>query len=353
MPNRDIIVIGASAGGVAALAEVVGSLPAGLPASVFAVCHFPSEARSRLPEILSRSGVLLASHAVDGESFYPGHIYIAPPDHHLLLGPEMRMRLSHGPRENLNRPAIDPLFRSAARYYGTRAIGVILSGALSDGTAGLMALRAGGGVGVIQDPDDASAAEMPRNAALIAGADYTVPLRRIGRLLAELVHSKGLAKSGATELDPIERMPGVVNGVMRQQTQDLRKNDVSVFTCPECGGTLWQVDETQPLRFRCHVGHAYEGEILFAEKSEALEAAMWTAVRTFREKSVLARQLANRERQVGKSASAARFDERAEQADRYGSLLEGVLLNESFRGINPESTPAQMDLDRSTGGGHA
>jgi two-component system chemotaxis response regulator CheB len=328
MTYRDIIVIGTSAGGVVALSEVVRSLAAALPASVFVVCHFPSQGHSRLPEILSRSGALLASHAVDGERFYPGHIYIAPPDYHLLLGPRMQMQLNHGPRENLNRPAIDPLFRSAARYYGPRVIGVILTGGLCDGTAGLMALRASGGIAVVQDPKEASMAEMPRSAALIAGADHTVSLRRIGSLLVELVHSAESTHSGNGEVDPIEQMPGVVDRVMSEQVHDLRKNEVSIFTCPECGGTLWQVDEAAPLRFRCHVGHAYDGEILLAEKTEALEAAMWTAVRTFREKSVLARQLASRERQAGQTARADRFDERAEQAERDGSLLEGLLLNQ-------------------------
>src|SRR5262249_11645932 len=155
MANRDIIVVGASAGGVDALAEVVGGLPADFPASVFVVCHFPPGGRSILPQILSRSGPLLATHAADGASFHAGHIYIAPPDRHVLLGRGGRMRAPRGPRENNHRPAVDPLFRSAARYYGSRVIGVILTGALNDGVAGLIAVRAAGGVAAIQDPKDA------------------------------------------------------------------------------------------------------------------------------------------------------------------------------------------------------
>src|SRR5262245_42965428 len=150
MPVRDIIVVGTSAGGVEALAGMARGLPVGFPASVFVVCHTQAGTRSVLPEILSRAGPLLANHPTDGEPFHPGHVYVAPPDHHLLLGPGGRVRLTRGPRENHHRPAIDPLFRSAARYYGPRVIGVILTGALHDGAAGLMAVRAAGGVAVVQ-----------------------------------------------------------------------------------------------------------------------------------------------------------------------------------------------------------
>src|SRR5690242_15674063 len=142
MATRDIIVIGTSTGGVDALSRLARGLPPGFPASLFVVCHFPAGGRSVLPEILSRSGPLLAAHAADGEPFYPGQIYVAPPDRHLVLGPNGRMRLTRGARENHHRPAADPLFRSAARHYGPRVIGVVLTGALYDGTAGLMAIRA-------------------------------------------------------------------------------------------------------------------------------------------------------------------------------------------------------------------
>ncbi len=169
MVERDIIVVGTSAGGVETLTRLVHGLPSGFPASLFIVCHFPSGVRSALPEILSREGTLLATHAVDDEPFYPGQIYIAPPDRHLLLAPDRRMHLSRATRENLHRPAVDPLFRSAARYFGPRVIGLILSGGLSDGAAGLMAVRGAGGLAVVQDPEDALVPEMPRNAGRSPG----------------------------------------------------------------------------------------------------------------------------------------------------------------------------------------
>jgi two-component system chemotaxis response regulator CheB len=326
MVARDIIVIGTSTGGVNTLAEVVRGLPAGFPASLFVVCHFPPGGRSILPDILSRSGPLLATHARDGEPFHPGHIYIAPPDHHLYLGPDRRTVLNHGARENHFRPAVDPLFRSAAREYGGRVIGVILTGAMYDGTAGMLAVRAAGGVAVVQDPKDAVVAAMPQNATEIAGADHVVPAARLADLLIALVNETVTLSGGAQAMDPIERMPAVAARDMERQANNERRGEVSTYSCPECGGTLWQVDEEGMVRFRCHVGHAYNGETLLAEQTECLEAALWTAVRTFKEKSVLGRQLAAAERARGNAAAAARFAEQADQAHEYGELIQKYVL---------------------------
>ncbi len=337
MPGRDIIVIGASAGGIDALARVVHHLPPALPASVFIVCHISPVARSVLPTILSRNGPLLAAHARDGEPFYPGHIYVAPPDRHLLLGPDGRMQLTHGPRENNHRPAADPLFRSAARHYGPRVVGVVLSGSLSDGAAGLMAVRSAGGVAVVQDPADAMVAAMPLSASQIAGADYVVAAADIGPLLVELVRGGAAASrtGGSPVPDPIDKMPEAVTRDMEQQIRDQRQGKLATFTCPECGGNLWQVDEKDLVRFRCHVGHVYNGDVLLDEQAQALEAALWTAVRIFKERCVLSRQLADRERGEGRAEGAARFDEQAEQAERYSQLIQRYVLD----GAQPDDTP--------------
>lgn len=330
MAGRDTIVVGASAGGVEALTRLVRGLPAGLPASLFVVCHFPPGGRSVLPDTLSRAGQLLADHARDGEPFAPGHIYVAPPDRHLVLQPDGRTRLTREGRENHARPAVDPLFRSAARHYGRRVVGVILTGAMADGTAGLMAVRAAGGVAVVQDPKDAVVAAMPQNATQIAGADHIVPVDDMPALLTRLVRDAA-ARNGGTRhmnpIDPIDRMPATVEQHMAAQVRNERRGELSTFTCPECGGSLWQVDEKGLVRFRCHVGHAYNGEALLTEQTEALEAALWTAVRTFREKSVLGRQLAAVEREKGNEAAADRFEEQAEQAARYGRLIVRHVLH--------------------------
>jgi two-component system chemotaxis response regulator CheB len=277
MAGRDIIVIGASAGGVEALVHVVRDLPRGFPASLFVVCHYPPGGKSALPTILSRSGPLLATHASDGEPFNLGQIYVAPPDRHLLLEPGGVMRLTRGPRENHNRPAVDPLFRSAARHYGERVIGVVLTGALYDGAAGLLAIRGAGGLAVVQDAADASVAAMPYNATQIAGADRVVRLAEMGPLLVGLVQRPLIPAGGGSAVDPMEQMPEVVREDMDDQIHNGRAGDVSIYTCPECGGALWQVDQKGLTQFRCHVGHAYNGEAFLAEQSERLEAALWTA----------------------------------------------------------------------------
>ena len=338
MTGRDIIVVGASAGGVEALTELVRGLPPDFPASVFVVCHFPPGGRSVLPEILTRAGPLPATHAADGKAFRPGHIYVAPPDRHMLLAPGGRLRLTREARENHHRPAVDPLFRSAAKYYGPRVVGVVLTGSLYDGAAGMIAIRSAGGLGVVQDPRDAQVAAMPQNTTQLAGADYTAPVAGLAALLGELVRRSPGPRTGGESMrtepapaaggpDPIERAARTAMETMAAQVRGERRGQVAPFTCPECGGSLWQVDEPRTVQFRCHVGHAYNGEALLSEQTEALEAALWTAVRTFREKSVLGRQLAEGERRKGDAAAAGRFDEQAEQAARYAELIVSLIQN--------------------------
>ncbi|SRR6266436_461463 len=187
MPGHDIIVVGASAGGVKALVTVVRSLPKDLPATIFMVLHIPAEVPSVLPDILSRSGPLVAVHAVDGAAIEYGQIYVAPPDHHLLVE-RGKMRVVRGPRENRSRPAVDPLFRSAASAYGPRVVGVVLTGALDDGTAGLLAVKRRGGVAIVQDPDEALYPDMPASAVTSVAIDYILPLSDIGPLLVRLAN---------------------------------------------------------------------------------------------------------------------------------------------------------------------
>jgi two-component system chemotaxis response regulator CheB len=327
MARRDLIVIGASSGGIDALTRVVATLPSGFPAALCVVFHVSPRHRSVLPEILSRAGPLLAVHPADCELIRPAHIYVAPPDLHMTVAPDGIIRLTRGARENNHRPAVDPLFRSAARYYGKRVIGVVLTGALYDGVAGLLAIRQAGGVAVVQDPSDAFLAAMPMHASQIAGADHIVPISEMSALLQKIVHQPADGFGGRTSFDAIDQMSEVVDRDMESQAEDHRGGEVSVFSCPECGGALWQVNERGTVRFRCHVGHAYHGELLLSEQTDALEAALWTAVRTFREKSVLANQLARIEREKGDTASASRFEEQAGLAAQYGTLIQRYVLD--------------------------
>lgn len=356
MPGRDVIVIGTSFGGVKALTDLVHGLPPGLPAALFVVCHFPADAYSRLPEILSRHGPLLAAHAQDGEPVLPGRIYVAPPDHHVLLAPAA-VRLSHGPRENGHRPAIDALFRTAARAFGPRVIGVVLTGAQRDGAAGLLAVRAGGGVAVVQEPEDALMADMPEAAYNLAGADHVVRLADLPALLVRLVREAPPPR-GVPMTDPLENMPPRIERDMAEQQEGRKRGHLTVFTCPECGGSMWQVDEEKLTRFRCHTGHVYYGEGLLEEQSEILESALWTAVRAFREKAILAEQLAVAERGRGRKEVAARFEEESKVARRHAAVIQRLLMGPGGAGDGKNRAAEPVDsppapVDRAPGAGPA
>jgi two-component system chemotaxis response regulator CheB len=314
MTRRDIIVLGASLGGVEALKELVHGLPPGLPAALFVVCHIGPQEPSHLAEILSRSGPLLAVQARDGEPMRHGQITVAPPDHHLILTTQ-GMRLTRGPRENRHRPAIDPLFRSAARSFGKRVIGVILTGIQADGSAGLLAIRAAGGLAIVQDPAGAFAPGMPKAARDVAGSDHVVPLAGIAPLLTRLVQQTSSLDGGKNMIDPLEQLPQRVELHMNEQQDGERGGELTMFVCPECGGSMWQVPDKELVSFRCHTGHVYYGDVLLAEQSDALEAALWSAIRIFKEKMILARQLASLERQRGNADRAQRYDEEARVAE--------------------------------------
>jgi two-component system chemotaxis response regulator CheB len=319
-----VIVIGASAGGVEALTRLVSGLPADLDAAVFVVLHMPPFARSRLPEILERVGRLPAATAVDGQPIEPGRIYVAPPDRHLLVRRD-HVTLSADPRENHSRPAIDPLFRSAARAFGPRVIAVVLSGTLYDGSAGLMAVKAHGGVAVVQDPADAVAESMPRSALRFVEADGVAPAAEIGPLLAKLVGEMP-GEEGTRMDEAAEPIQEVIDDVIEEQGEDERPNDVTIYTCPECGGSLFQNGKGDGLMFRCHVGHVYAPEVLLGQKAEELEGALWACVRMLTEKATLTRQLAART-QADPRMMSSRVIEQAELAERQASVIRELLIS--------------------------
>jgi two-component system chemotaxis response regulator CheB len=338
MTQRDIIVIGASAGGIQALTTLVAGLPRDFPASLLVVVHIPPYAISRLPEILSRSGPLPAAHARHGEAIEPGRIYIAPPDRHLLVRAGW-IELSRGPRENHCRPAIDPLFRTAARVYGARVIGIILSGALYDGSMGLLAIKTRGGMAIVQDPQEAIVDSMPRRAIERVEAEHVLPVAEMAAALTDLIRQPVIAQGGTSmenAIDPEERLEAVIAEDFAEQATDGRTEETTLFTCPDCGGVLWQSAEEPVLRFRCHVGHAFAPEVLLSQKSEELETALWSSLRLLKEKATLTLQLANRTRTSGngKAAQAAeRIAEQAELDERHARVIQELL----------EAMPSPMD----------
>ncbi|HEX4492679.1 MAG TPA: chemotaxis protein CheB [Acidimicrobiia bacterium] len=320
MARRDVVVIAASAGGIEALKAVFAGLPEDFDAIVCVVVHMPARGGSALPAILDRAGPLPARAAVDGEPLRSGRVYVCVGDRHLLLH-RGRVLVRAGPRENGSRPAADPLFRSAARYFGERVIGVVLSGSLSDGTAGLSAIRRQGGVGVVQDPDDALYSEMPRH-AIEAGADHIVPAVEIGPLLSRLVKEPVTADGGDPSAEMIEEVammedgpPGVGNDHPGRPSQ---------WPCPDCNGVLWRIDDPDVLRFRCRVGHAWAGESLLDQQNTAVENALWMALRALEDRAELSRALAERAR-PRRPISARLFDSEAVETGENVEVLRRLL----------------------------
>ena len=343
MAKRNIIVVGASAGGVETLSKLVAGLPADFNAAVFIALHVSAHGKSMMPEILSRAGALPARHPEDGEEIREGRIYVAPPDRHLLVK-RGRVRVVRGPRENGHRPAIDPLFRTAAKAYGRRVIGVVLSGMLDDGTAGLRAVKAQGGLAVVQSPADAVYASMPRSAIEHAPVDFVAPVVELPGLLTSLTQEEvEEAMPGDAEQNTEQnrgRNTGEDTGEALSYEADVAEFDVdaverenkpgvpSSFSCPECGGVLWEIDRELP-RFRCRVGHAFTGQSLLAEQTGALETALWTALTALEETAALSTKLHRRALEHGHDASALRFSERARAAQEHARVIRQTLLSET------------------------
>ncbi len=326
MTGRDIIVIGASAGGVEALSTLVAGFPTDLPAAVFVVVHFPAGSNSALPAILSRRGRLPAEHPQDGDEILPGRIYVAPPDRHLLVKPGC-LRLVRGPRENGSRPAVDPLFRTAARAYGRRVIGVVLTGNLDDGTSGLMSIRGAGGIGVVQDPEEALYAGMPDSAIRIAGAEHVLALAEIGPMLARLAREPVTHEEGEGEVPERTKVEvDIAEMDVEALMDDDRPGTPSGFGCPECHGALWDVTESDLPRFRCRVGHGYTGEALLEAQGSALDTAIWTAFRALKERAALARRMASRMEARGQPELMRRYREQEAEAEGKAMLIRSVLL---------------------------
>jgi two-component system, chemotaxis family, protein-glutamate methylesterase/glutaminase len=327
MPGYDIVLIGASAGGVQALSEVIGGLPRDLPAAVFVVLHVSPYGRSVLPAILNRMDTLEASHAEDGEPIQPGHVYVAPPDFHLVLE-DSRVCLSRGPTENGHRPAVDVLFRTAAAACGRRVVGVVLTGNLDDGTAGLAAIKQCGGVAVVQDPKEADYPGMPASAIENVAVDHVLPLCDIAPLLDRLAREP-LPEGNGDSPDSALEEPNAMSTKPEDEGEaaGARDGEASGFTCPDCGGALWE-KPGGPLHFRCRTGHAYSPETLLAKQADNLEGTLWAAVRALEENAALARRMEKRMREGGNVLSMNRYERRAQDAEAHADILRRVLYAE-------------------------
>ncbi|HEX2826531.1 MAG TPA: chemotaxis protein CheB [Burkholderiales bacterium] len=324
--RRDIVVIGASAGGVEAIVGVMRDLPADIAASFFVVSHVLPEAGSHLLDALNTMGPLPARHAEDGEEFKHGVIYVAPPDRHLLVKRD-HVRVTRGPRENRWRPAIDPLFRSAAVAHGPCAVGIVLSGMLDDGTSGLAAIKRCGGIAIVQDPDDAAFPEMPRTALANVDVDHRLRVADIAPVLSGLV-SESVGERAAPPADIVAEARIAETGYS-DETVTAGLGELTALSCPECGGPLWQRDGKAHTRYRCRVGHAYGDASLLSAQDEVLESAVWAAIRVFDQRANVLATMAEKDRHAQRARSAAHHESLAREARGHATTLRGFLMRRS------------------------
>jgi two-component system chemotaxis response regulator CheB len=335
--GRDIVVIGTSAGGMETLDRLIGGLPAGLPAAIFIVQHLhPEHAPIGLLQKLERHKTFECKLAEDGDVFEHGKIYLAPPDAHLLVK-ETMLLVRHGARENRYRPAVDPLFRSAAVAHGPRVVGVILTGMLDDGTSGLVAIHRCGGVTVVQDPNDALYPEMPLSALHNDHVDHCLPVAEMGPLLDKL--SREIPKASVSipedvriEAEIAERVVTGIEGMAPLGNQ-------VPYTCPSCGGVLWEMRDPDELRYRCHTGHTYTAATFLDEQSEKLEETLWIALRMFEERKNLQENLTHKENRPNMKWI---YQKNAEQTEDHIERLRSILLRTNKK-TGEEKEPIKKD----------
>ena len=327
MRGRDIIVIGTSSGGIDALKELAAGLPRDLRAAVFVVLHVAPYSLGILPELLERSGPLPASNAKDLEPIEPGRIYVAPPDQHMLLDPSGYVRVTRGPRENRFRPAIDPLFRSAAYAFGRRVVGVILTGWLDDGTAGLWAVKERGGTTIVQHPDDAFAPAMPLNAIKHVEVDHITPLKDIAPLLVRQTETPAAEEGVRPVSEEMETEVKIAREDNALESGIMKWGEPSVYACPECHGVLLQLKEGGNLRFRCHTGHAYSVDSLLAEYGEKTEESLWSAIRAIEEGVLLMRDLAKHFGERHNDEDAEALLKKADESQERANLVRRAVMN--------------------------
>lgn len=316
--------VGASAGGVEALRSFVATLPVSLDAAVCVVLHIPRAGTSVLPHILGRAGRLPVWHATDGCPLEAGTVYVAPPNVHVLVA-DGRLRLSRGPTENGHRPAIDPLFRSAVRTWGNSVIGVVLSGSRDDGAYGLATIAQHGGVGLVQEPGEALYPSMPVQAAELVPGAQVLPVAAMGAAIEQLLDGmtgrEPAVLSGDGQVDAEDAMTG-----MEDLTADVAGGVPAGFGCPSCHGALFETPGGhRPPRFRCRVGHAWSAVGLLEEQGEALEGALWMALRSLEEKSALSRRMADSAFSRGSVEIAERYSEVGRDADEAGRVIRQLI----------------------------
>jgi two-component system chemotaxis response regulator CheB len=339
--RKDIVVIGASAGGIEALKALVSDLPRDFAASIFVVLHTAAHSPGLLPQILEKAGPLPALNAEDWQPIQRGQIYVAPPDRHLLIDRAGYARITRGPKENRSRPAVDPLFRSAAHAFGPRVIGVVLTGWLDDGTAGLWSVKERGGTAIVQHPEEAIAPDMPLNALKHVEVDHCVRLEEIAPLLVRLTTAPAEQKA----VPPVSKTMEIEVKIAKEEhslaSGIIEWGGPSTFACPECHGVLLQLKEGSNLRFRCHTGHAYSIDSLLAELTEKTEDTLWSGIRSLQEGALLLKAMASHLTEHQHSDAAKKLLRKANESEERAELVrEAVMRHEKLSTGKLEVAPS-------------
>lgn len=318
---KKIVVVGASAGGLLALKQLIGQLRKDFPLPILVVQHISTDATGNvLMNVLNTFNTIKCQHAKPGTTMKAGHLYLAPSDHHLMIDKDLKLLVTKGAQENRARPAIDPLFRSAAVALGNGVIGILLTGYLDDGTAGMKVIKRCGGICIVQDPADADYPDMPQHALNNVKIDYMLPISQMGELLYRLIHRK------LSKRIPVPKNILVEAAIAERVLSDLPSvsalGEQVPFNCPGCGGVLWKMVKDKNLRFRCHTGHAYTSAALLAEQTSKIEETMWTALRMFEERKNLLTEIASGRKGVGSKSALERARLSQVHIDRIRLILQ-------------------------------
>jgi two-component system chemotaxis response regulator CheB len=315
MGNIDVIVIGSSAGGVSTLKQIITALPADFQAPVFIVQHLSADKPIEIADILNRASSLTASYPIDGSNIETGNIYVAPPDHHMILEGD-HILVKRGPKENTFRPSIDALFRSAAYNYGPGVVGVVLTGMLDDGSSGMWSIKRMGGTTIVQDPQEALHPSLPLSVFEYVDVDHVCPASKIAAMLVKLSQKKTgrKANAGETEVKLLKMEADIAALSNAFDKGGLEMGELSSLTCPECGGALTSLKEGHSVRYRCRTGHAYSSASLLSEVTETAEHKLWQALRNLEEAVII----------VEKEADVSHYGEGKDLAIRYSAKIQAL-----------------------------
>ena len=324
MREHNIIVMGASYGGIEAYLKLVSLLPEKFPASIFIVQHIPADAVGYLHKMLSRNGPLRAVQAKDGKEFEPGMIYVARPNHHLLVK-ERHIATPMGPRENRMRPSIDVLFRSAAVFHNSRVAALLLSGFLDDGVSGLEAVQRCGGITLVQDRAEAAAPELVRNAIRRVKVDHVLPLEELALELVKIAGTPAGEEQNIPE-EIVEEMR-----VSEYPVQDIERFDRlgerTILTCPECGGPIWNLKNEPIPRYVCHTGHSFTPRAFLEGQSKMIEYSLWSAIRLMDERAKVLENITERDRERGRTKSAAYYEKTVPELKMHSRIIRDFILS--------------------------